>query len=515
MRPISLRHLIIAKQSLPESLCKDAVSNWGVCPKESEYVALSSFLKDLEGIDSAFGDHLYRMLDICYFGFSIPQISKEFDCLWIGETEIVNVELKSGAKPEEEIKKQLQQNSYYLRPLGKTVHSFTYVSSTHTCYQLDDKSILSTIPLAEIAKALFVLHKQHLFTGEIESLFLPENYLVSPFNSTEAFLREEYFLTSQQEGIKKKLISSICDPSGSSFFALTGGPGSGKTLLLYDIAKTLMDKGKTVVIGHSGGLNQGQEALNSQGWDIRQTNKLYVFKYNPSDPDASLSPTVDADIYLIDESQRSPDIDWVVDEVRKKGKKCIFSFDSEQYLNKTEQDRNNEAKILTITGPDGVFKLSSSIRTNEAVFEFVRALFDKAKGIHKKISDRVEVSYCVNPAQVLSTMEMLKARGYRVPQFTPNASPTHPKNEYEDWFLSTEPSAHEVIGQEFDAVACLISPDMYYDASGKLTSRKAYYYIEDRMLYQILSRARCKVHLIVFNNQMMLSRCLDLLKKSL
>lgn len=142
----------------------------------------------------------------------------------------------------------------------------------------------------------------------------------------------------------------------------------------------------------------------------------------------------------------------------------------------------------------------------------MNALFDVNKTVHRSIVDCVEVTYCSSVAHVQYTLEMLKERGYQVPRFTPNASDYHPRNDYEDWFLPTGLSAHEIIGQEFDAVVGLISPNMVYGHDGKLISRQNYYYIEDRMLYQILSRARKRIHLVIFNNQPMLQRCLDLLK---
>ena len=69
------------------------------------------------------------------------------------------------------------------------------------------------------------------------------------------------------------------------------------------------------------------------------------------------------------------------------------------------------------------------------------------------------------------------------------------------------------IRQEFDNVAGLLSDKVYYDENGKLVSRGRYYYREDRMLYQILTRARHKIHLVVFNNPVMLERCIKLMNK--
>ena len=44
---------------------------------------------------------------------------------------------------------------------------------------------------------------------------------------------------------------------------LAGAPGTGKTLLLYDIAKTLSKNGKTVII-HCGELTSGQYKIRNE-----------------------------------------------------------------------------------------------------------------------------------------------------------------------------------------------------------------------------------------------------------
>lgn len=99
---------------------------------------------------------------------------------------------------------------------------------------------------------------------------------------------------------------------------------------------------------------------------------------------------------------------------------------------------------------------------------------------------------------------------YHVPKFTPKL---HGKEDYEEWFPNDTMSAHEVIGQEFDCVASLLSEKMYYNANGKLVSRGRYLYREDRMLYQILSRARKKIHLVIVNNVPVLERCVKLIDR--
>ena len=64
-----------------------------------------------------------------FYSFQIPRLGKEFDLLQIREDQIVNVELKSGAVSDEALRKQLIQNRYYLAVQGKTIRSYTYISS--------------------------------------------------------------------------------------------------------------------------------------------------------------------------------------------------------------------------------------------------------------------------------------------------------------------------------------------------------------------------------------------------
>ena len=72
----------------------------------------------------------------------------------------------------------------------------------------------------------------------IDKLFNPSNYLISPFNSTKKFMEEEYFLTEHQEEIRTNIMKAVDRPT-TEFIALTGAAGTGKTLLTYDIAKEL------------------------------------------------------------------------------------------------------------------------------------------------------------------------------------------------------------------------------------------------------------------------------------
>ena len=508
MKPVNLKSLVIAHASLSQELRDDLFGLWGIKPKTHELVSLSRFVSVFSELLPKRADLVTRLLDGCYLGFSIPRISREFDCLWIGAKTVVNVELKSQEVDSGAIQDQLQKNLLYLAPLDKTVLSFTFNSSNDECYYLKDHSNLVKTSFKTIASALFAVHRESLFDGEIETLFSPDSYLVSPFNSTERFLEGQYFLTGQQLEFKNRVLQFIDVESSGCFCALCGGPGSGKSLLLYDIAQTLRNKGIKVLIGHSGSLNEGHKEMIENGWAIKSTKDMVSSGTN----DSRRLRDDDIDVYLVDEAQRCYKyiIDTLINDVEKHKKKCVFSFDSEQIMSDGEQAWNNSARIRALV-KENCFELTSSIRTNADVFGFVKDLFDSHHSTNSIARDHIEISYCktVDDAKVL--LDSLKQKGYRVPKFTPKL---HGIEDYESWFPSEEDSAHEIIGQEFDNVVGLLSDKLYYNEDGKLVSRGRYLYREDRMLYQILTRARHKIHLVIVNNTTILARCLRLLNKN-
>lgn len=505
MKPVNLKHVVIANIGLLSAQRDGLYKVWGIKPKQDELLSLNSFVRKITSLLSDNPELTTKILSDCYLGFSIPRISKEFDCLWVGEATIVNIELKSLDVGTDRIKKQLLQNRYYLQHLQKTVKSFTYESSTGNCYTLDPNENLSSVSINEIAKALYDIHNEELYEDNIEMLFPPEKFLVSPFNSTNEFLNGFYFLTEQQQNFKNQIIKFVNDATSGCFCALTGGPGSGKTLLSYDLARDLMLQGKNVVIGHSGGLNYGHITLNGKGWHIHSTKDL--LSLNQSTGKITL---INADVYILDEAQRCYNFTSISDEVMNMGKKCILSFDAGQIMSKEERNRNNATKIQSLAGAH-YYSLSSNIRTNDDVYEFIKALFDKRHPVNRDFHNNIEITYCQNIVEAVVLLRALKDKGYNVPKFTPKL---HGREDYESWFPYDELSAHQVIGQEFDSVVGLISDKMYYDSSNKLvSSNSGYIYYEDKMLYQILTRARHKIHLVIVNNPIVLERCVKLINR--
>lgn len=503
MKQVNLKSIVSANKGLSREQRDSLYKVWGISPKPQELVAIENLVKKIEEKDPLNSNMTTMILGNCYFGFIIPRISKEFDCLWIGDSTIVNIELKSKDVGADKMERQLLKNRYYLQPLNRLILSFTYESSNSSCYTLDKNNKLIVSDIESIVQALLTVHQENLNCGEITTLFPPERYLVSPFNATDEFLSGRYFLTDQQIDFKDRIIDFLYNNTSENFCAITGGPGSGKTLLLYDIARTLMENKEVVLIGHSGNLNRGHNFLNQNGWSILTTRDLFTYKT------IGKRDIKDADAYMIDEAQRCYNLNSIIKEVEDKGKKCVLSFDDEQIMKKAEASQNNGATIRRIA-KGRCYALTTNIRTNADVYSFIKALFNKREQTDSRINDHIDITYCRDYYEATVILDLLRNEGYHVPKFTPEQ---YKKADYEHWFPVDEQSAHDVIGQEFDKVASLLSDKMFYDANGKLVSRGTYYYSEDRMLYQILSRARHKIHLVIVNNPSLLERCTKLINK--
>ena len=330
----------------------------------------------------------------------------------------------------------------------------------------------------------------------IDDLFNPSDYLVSPFNSPEKFMAEGYFLTVQQEQIYNEIRTKLSDAT-TKFIALTGSAGTGKTLLTYHIAKESIRKGEKVLILHCAPLNSGHKILMEEyGWSI------HMPKYAPN--------TTDFDLIIIDEAQRMYpyQFDKYIEEVRTFNKKCIFSYDENQYLRDNEKNYHTKERIekeLSCTP----YKLTDKIRTNKEIAYFIRQLFNLKKNISNIDYPNIELTYCKNYFSAKSLLQELSKKNWKVPNYTPGTRSTF---HYEAYLSGDTECAHSVVGQEFDNVVIVIDDSFKYNSQGDLIADNTYY-SQRQMLYQIITRTRKKLHIVIIDNEVMLDRCIDILNK--
>lgn len=176
MKPINILSLVNAKKRLSPTVLDRYLKNFGINVKKSEFEDIESLVKELlkqyQEID---------VLDEFYVGYTINQISKEFDLLRFGKESIINIELKR-KNTGDRIKKQLIKNKYYLSFLKLNVLNFTYVVEDKKLYFLDESKSLIESDFSFLYSKLN--EQTPVEIDDIDDMFDPSNYLVSPFNST-------------------------------------------------------------------------------------------------------------------------------------------------------------------------------------------------------------------------------------------------------------------------------------------------------------------------------------------
>ena len=288
--------------------------------------------------------HVY---DGWFYAFTIPQIGKEFDLLRISEDAIINIELKSQPVELRRVEKQLYQNRYYLGHLNKKIYSFTLIRDYGSMRVLSYDNGLKYSSFDEIISSI----GENYRASGIEELFDPCFYLVSPINTPDRFLEKEYFLNNQQTSIRKSIMEA--DPE-RHLFGIRGSAGTGKTLLLYDIAFAYGETRPTCIV-HSGILSEGHQYLKEHADRVdllpaKTVDRQTLEKY---------------EIICVDETQRlyASVLDDILGAAEQESKRCIFAYDFSQALSKSEIRRNNPERLNRIEGFEE-FRLKDRVRTN-------------------------------------------------------------------------------------------------------------------------------------------------------
>lgn len=491
MRPINLHSLTNAYSNMNEEEFSQYKSFYNIKPKNSE-------LEDLKILIPALEKNSLQNFNSFYFGYSIEQISSEFDLLRFGSNKIINIELKREST-QEEILQQLIRNRHYLGILEKELFTYTYISSEEKVYKLDNENKFNECTIMEI---IYELNSQDIIEyKDISSLFEPSKYLVSPFNSPQKFLEGKYFLNENQSSFKKDIME-IFDRNENQFIGVKGDAGTGKTLLTYDIAKTLSEHGKEVLIIFCANLNSGHHYLNRKGWNVKSIREFDDF-----------IGTLDRYDYIImDEVQRVylEQFDAISNAIIEKNLKCIYSYDPKQCFSNYEFKRNIPERIENVYNAK-LFPLSKKIRTNKELTSFVTNLFDLSKINNNMKYEHINIHYFTDIHAAKKLIAFYENEEWEVINFTGSH---FNRLSYEEYQFRHNYNVHGIIGQEFDKVLGVIDQNFYYDSSRLLTSRpipKSPGYDLDKMLYQILTRARQEITLVIINNKSLLQNSLKIL----
>lgn len=461
--------------------------------KKHEVETLRSFYDLIKDAGCSVAD-----FDGYHVGYTIKQIGKEFDLLRLGKDYILNIELKQ-EQTEEKILAQMQKNYYYLKILGKPINIFTYVKEGKAYKYKEQEDAIQEVEIGELAQCI----KGQLLDQEIDPdmIFLPSQYLISPFNSTEKFLNNEYFLTDAQQKIEIRL-EEMRNKEKGGIFCLSANAGTGKTLLIYDYAKKCNLQGKRVTIIHCGKLNAGHEKLiRCSNLNILPIKKIGYF--------TTKDIVEGADVLIVDEAQRihKYQLDLILDEIMDKNIISIFSYDIKQFLHATE--RKDIYEIALDKYPDATIErgvLKNKIRTNKELASFVKNLFDIGSSNGYMNYGQVSVDYIDDLDELTQYLEYLEEKDWTAITYTVSQ---YQKDTNDEIFKIVNKTAHDVIGQEFTKVAVVMNQSFGYNEQNKLVTKRNYY-SSYGMLYQIVTRVVDELKIIVYKNPRLYLKLLEI-----
>lgn len=461
--------------------------------KYTEQESLKEFLKHLQN-----NGNKYISTDGFIFNYTELQLT-EFDILKNTTDFILNIELKGGELPESKIQKQLRQHKFYLSKTNKNIYIYTYNAATNRLYMLDNEDNLVN---GDIDSLITYMNTPYDTTFDISDVLAPENFIISPFNNPVEFMNDNYLLNDTQISHKNTLKTS-----NENFFVV-GKPGTGKTLLMYDLAKTYISENKSVLIIHCGKLNNGHRVLKSN-YNMNIEPIKYITSINLNE----------YDLIIIDEMQRlKPGQPSEI--IAQANGKVIFSGDPDQTLQATHNTENpselgyklKSTDIIDRFCTDHALKkitLKQKIRTNKWLSEFIKGLMDVTylPSTNQNIKRYVNFVYFDDYTKakvywnnlLLDKPNRNKLLSLPSSQFNPDI--------YKEF---DRENSFDVIGQEFDTVTTVVGSNITYNENGKMDSFDTYY-PSSKALFQNITRTKKGLNFVIINNPTFLKRLLELL----
>lgn len=415
-----------------------------------------------------------------FYSFQIPRLGKEFDLLQIREDQIINIELKSGSVSEEAIQKQLIQNRYYLSVLGKPIQSYTYISSQNRLMRLTNHDHVIEASWNQLCAALQKESKD--YSGDIENLFRAEWYLFSPLTEPNRFLNKEYFLTAQQRDIKRQILKKIREEQ-TGYFSFSGLPGTGKTLLLYDIAMKLSNRQQVCII-HCGEAGKKWEILH------KRLQRIDFLTDNQLETQFSLD---DYHAILVDEAHLLSVEKLNVLLNMSEDRPIIFSSDSEEMISPKEMDQSTMKRMQELPNLQ-TFRLTNRIRTNAELSSFIQNMMHLPVRKNQNGYPHVSVVYANDEKEADTLVQDYVRQGYQ-------------------YFQQMEGAELGVTAVR-DTVKMVVMLDerYYYDEDQYLRSRNPMQngQSEVRRLFHLLNQAKENLAFVVKENETLYGILLDM-----
>lgn len=480
MKPMNLLTISDTYTRLPQHILKTYLDYKRVLIRISEVGDLQALIRYLQPYGPA------HCFDYFYVGFQIEQIGKEFDLLRIAENYIVNIELKS-IHTGDKMRKQLLRNKYYLTFLKRPVYYFTYVHENNVLYELKPNNELHRVSPKRLMKLL--QEQQHIYKDNVQVLFDVTEYLISPLHHTQAFLAGQYFLNSQQSQFKTTLVEGML--GNEQCIALTGDSGTGKTLLLYDVAKTLQANDVDVLIVQSGIVQGGQHLLKKEGWRIVDAQSFLQLPKHWYE---------EVDVLIIDETQKidEPIVERIVECMQQYELNAIFAYDPEHFLHVLTDAKHIEAMLAPhITRS---LNLTAKFRMHKELLAFIQHFFDMSKRAYVHQFSRITVEYFDSFEGLSLYMQTLPSNWQLLNFHAP--------------FDELQHHVEQLSNKEIDDIAVILDGQFFYD-EGRLSTTHEQAEIVLKMLYYHLTRTRKNIKLIIVQNEPLLQTVLQIVMRGM
>ena len=315
---------------------------------------------------------------------------------------------------------------------------------------------------------------------DLDQYFRASDYLISPAAEPDRFLSGSYFLTNQQAEFKRKILEVFSESGADTenpVIAVKGTAGTGKTLLLFDLAMTLSKK-KRVLLLTGGNLQKGHIVL-----DERLKN---VFIRT----DDSFRENEEWDYLFLDEANRISEdgLKRIMEYVGSRGIPCIMAYDPHVLTDARGRLAEVEKRILCYSTL--LLEFTGNIRINRPMFSFLQNLFHTKEKARNVDYSCIDVLYAANGDDAAAILSYYREKGYR--------KITLPG---EGGKFCAGLGEEEIVGNEFDCILLILDSRFYYDNEKRLRCRGEAADEALNLLYEGISRTRERLCIVVLGDE--------------